>query len=240
MSEIAGFTAWLWLDLNNSTVARQHYLLAVYGAQQAQDSMLTAYMIGSLASVASDEGDTGEALALCTAVDKQLEHGCTPTARVWSTALRATALAGAGDRAPTLRLLGDAERMIDDSMAEGGMAWPWLYPYSADKLAATGPHCELLLGNCAAAKAGLIAALTSHAIAPRQRGHLLIDLARACLHADEVDESCGALSEALDLAVSNQSRRLLHSVHLVRSDLDRWRGATPVKHLDERLWAYSA
>jgi hypothetical protein len=200
--------------------------------------MLTGYMVGSLASLATDEGNTAEALALCDTVEQQLRPQYTPTARVWSTALKAAALAGAGQRPPALRLLGDAEEMVEHSTAEGGMAWPWLYPFSADKLAATKAVCELKLGQPAAAKSALVIALNSPILSGRQRGGLLIDLSLACLQLEEVDESCNALSRALDVAVHRQSQRLLHRIHLARHELDQWRGAPPVRELDDRLHSY--
>ena len=56
VSEVAGLAGWLHWDTHDLGSARRHYRLAIDYAQRAEDSLLTAYMLGSLASFVVQEG----------------------------------------------------------------------------------------------------------------------------------------------------------------------------------------
>ena len=66
VSEVAGLAGWLYWDMHDLGSARRHYRIAVEQAERAGgDSMLTAYMLGSLASfVVVQEGAADEGLML--------------------------------------------------------------------------------------------------------------------------------------------------------------------------------
>jgi transcriptional regulator with XRE-family HTH domain len=57
VSEVAGLAGWLHWDMHDLGSARRHYRLALKHAQRADDSLLTTYMLGSLASFVVQEGE---------------------------------------------------------------------------------------------------------------------------------------------------------------------------------------
>ena len=64
VSEVAGLAGWLHWDMHDLGSARRHYRLALKHAQRADDSLLTTYMLGSLAFFVVHEGEADEGLAL--------------------------------------------------------------------------------------------------------------------------------------------------------------------------------
>jgi transcriptional regulator with XRE-family HTH domain len=64
VSEVAGLAGWLHWDMHDLGSARRSYRTAVEHAQRAGDSLLTGYMLGSLASFVVHEGEASEGLAL--------------------------------------------------------------------------------------------------------------------------------------------------------------------------------
>ena len=75
----------------------EHYHLAVAAAQQAAEPLLSAYMLGSMAALASEQGAADQALAFCDTARRELARGAPPTAHTWLTTIEATALASTGD-----------------------------------------------------------------------------------------------------------------------------------------------
>ncbi|MDB5065147.1 MAG: putative transcriptional regulator [Chloroflexi bacterium] len=81
------------MDTGDAARAMEHYHLAVAAAQQAADPLLSAYMLGSMAALASEQGAADQALALCDTARRELARGAPPTAQTWLTTIEATALA---------------------------------------------------------------------------------------------------------------------------------------------------
>jgi transcriptional regulator with XRE-family HTH domain len=233
-SEGAGFTAWLSIDTGDVTRAMEHYHLAVAAAQQAADPLLSAYMLGSMAALTSEQGAAGQALALCDTARRELERGAPPIAHTWLTTIEATALASTGDRDSAMSALGRAAAAAERTEEPD---WPWLYRFGPEKVLAARGTCLLRLHDAAAAQAVLQDAMTSPALSTRRRGELVVELANSRLDQRDLDEGCSLLIQAVDLARRRRSQALLGRVQASRRRLDRWQDAAPVATLDAQLQA---
>ncbi|HSL08651.1 MAG TPA: helix-turn-helix domain-containing protein [Pseudonocardiaceae bacterium] len=142
VSEVAGLAGWLYWDMHDLGSARRHYRIAVEQAQRAGgDSMLTAYMLGSLASfVVVQEGAADEGLVLLRHAAKVAQGERPATADAWLAAMEAVAHASAGDNVQTWRALDRAEAAVERVAAEETPPWPWVFPFDARKIATYRAH----------------------------------------------------------------------------------------------------
>jgi len=180
------------------------------------------------------EGDSAHALAhldeAATAAGHQIQ---TPSRlRVTVLARRAEERAAAGDATGVVRDLEAAHESL--AIPSEGI---YFGPRNEVELGALRGACELLLGQHRQA------VTTLHATAERMdpslvawRAAVLADQGAALARMGQVDEACGRLSAALDLARQAAAADHLHRIRGVRErDLVRWGDAAPVRQLDEQL-----
>jgi hypothetical protein len=190
VSEAAGLAGWLYWDMQELGSARRHYRIAVEQAQRASgDSMLTAYMLGSLASfVVVQEDAADEGIALIRHAAKISEGECPATADAWLASLEAVTHASAGDDVQTWRALDRAEVAVG-RIADEPPPWPWVFPFDAGKIATHRLVCAVRLRRPDVAYAAVADLPVAVAAGHRKQGALaLLDLACAHVQAQEVEE----------------------------------------------------
>jgi hypothetical protein len=186
-SEVAGLAGWLHWDRHDLGSARRSYLTAVEHAQRAGDSLLTGYMLGSLASFVVHEGEASEGLAL-TRHAATVSTGQRPaTADAWLAAVQAVAYATAGDEIQTRRALDRAEAALARIDKAEQPPWPWVFPFDARKIASHRLTCAVRLRRPDIAYAAiddLSLVASGHC---KQRALVLLDLASVHVQTQEVD-----------------------------------------------------
>ncbi len=232
-SEAASFTAWLLLDMNDPSKAREYYRIAVQLAGVVGNPLLHVYQLGSLAALAAELGDATQALALCRHLTQLLPSSAPCTAVAWLASLQAVAHAVAGQDIPSLYALEQAESLVGKGSHD--LAWPWLSPFDTGKLLATSARCHLMLDRLPTALQLHERALSHDAVSTRRRGELLIGLANIHARLRQPEPVCLALTQAHDMAVATGSRQLLTRIHAVRDQLHPWADIPAVTQLDERL-----
>ncbi|MGH8932008.1 MAG: hypothetical protein ACRDZO_15650 [Egibacteraceae bacterium] len=123
----------------------------------------------------------------------------------------------------------DAIRAADAVQRAGSdtPVWPWLYPFSAHKLAAFSGSCHLRLGRAADAHAAFNEALRFRPAGTRDRATVLIDLTATHLTSTkpDVDEVCQLLIEAGGIAASTGSARMWREIRDGRTQLRPFRSS---------------
>ncbi len=233
LSEAASFAAWLHLDLGNDVAARENYQLAVRLATMSNDRLLWVYQLGSLAAFAADRGDPAEAVGLYQHLAPLLPASAPATARAWLASLEALTFAPAGQEHRSLTALDACESIIDEGDPE--LSWPWLSSYDGSKLVAVRARCNLTLERFPAAVELFQTALAREVMPTRRRGELLIGLATALVHLNQIQQACMTLTTAIDLAVAAKSPMLIARIRGVRQQLNPWADAREVAEFDERL-----
>jgi hypothetical protein len=138
VSEVAGLAGWLHWDMHDLGSARRSYRTAVEHAQRAGDSLLTGYMLGSLASFVVHEGEASEGLAL-TRHAATVSTGQRPaTADAWLAAVQAVAYATAGDEIQTRRAFDRAEAALAQIDTAEQPPWPWVSHSTLGRSPVTG------------------------------------------------------------------------------------------------------
>lgn len=211
VSEAAGLAGWLHWDMHDLGSARRYYRKAVEQAQWADGTpMLTAYMLGSLASFVVQEGEVGEGLALIRRAAQACEGERPATADAWLAAMEAVAHASAGDDAETWRALDRAEAAVVRMAAEDTPPWPWIFSFDARRIANYRLTCAVRLHRPDIAYAAVEDFSLIPANGHRKQGALvLLDLASAHVQAQEVEEGLRVAISAVDLAATTRSERVL-------------------------------
>jgi hypothetical protein len=240
VSEVAGLAGWRHWDMNDVGSARRYYRLAVEHAQRAQDSLLSAYMLGSLASFVVHEGDANEGLALIRHAVTVSTEQRPATADAWLAALQAVAHATAGDDSQTWRALDRAEAAVERITLEQQPPWPWIFPFNAQKIAHHRLTCAVRLrrpdvAHVAVDKLSLVGC--GHR---KQTALVLLDL--ACAHAQEheVDQALRVATTAIDLVAQTPSERVLSRVRQFRRTVPVHAPRRLLHDFDERLRAANA
>jgi hypothetical protein len=177
-ADVARFGAWLAWDRHDRPQARALYGQAVGYAGRSGDPVVDAYMRGSWALWAAETGQGAEAVRVARRV------GDARPLAPWLATMRATVAASVRDTDATLAALRDAERALT---VDQGPSWPFIDAMSVPKLHGYTGRCYVRLGLNRAAVPVLREALHG---TPRgkQRGVLLVDLARALGDGDEAAE----------------------------------------------------
>ncbi len=238
ISEVAGLAGWLYWDMHDLGSARRHYRIAVGQARRAGgDSMLTAYMLGSLASfIVVQDGAADEGIALIRHAAKASEGERTATADAWLASIEAVAHASAGDDVQTWRALDRAEDAVGRVAAEDPPPWPWVFRFDSGKIAAHRLTCAVRLRRpdvAFAAAAALPATMTS---GHRKQGALtLLDLACAHVQDQEVEEGLRVATVAIDFAAATRSERVLSRARQFRRTIPTATTIGPLRNFDEHL-----
>jgi hypothetical protein len=234
-SEAAGFAGWLWFDMDSPGAARARYKQAVRHAEQAGNSTLRAYMLGSLSALASYAGDRAAAVRLANDAGRGLGADSPAVSRAWLAASEAVAYATAGDERACMVALDRAEAASDDAAGQGHPSWPWMLPFDRAKVAAYRGSCLVRLGRPIPARSALLSALSARTAPTKQNALLLVDLAHAHVQRGDQEEGCRLLGEAYAVAVAKRSERVARRVLEVRRDLSPRAAAT--RQLDQQLLA---
>jgi hypothetical protein len=217
--------------------ARRYYDLAIRSAIGSGNGVLTAYMTGSLAAFAAEQGDSGESLSLVASAHQQLGDDRPAIAEAWLSAIAAAAHASVQDERAAMVALDRSEAATERVVADDPPPWPWVFAFDPAKVAAHRLSCAVRLGRFDAAlrearDAGpLLAAPTKQAALWR------LDHATAHLLAGQVDRAFTIASEVLESTAAQQSARVVDKARTLRRN---YVGMTPpgiVRDFDERLRA---
>lgn len=108
-----------------------------------------------------------------------------------------------------------------------------------------GALLESYRGNCLAIlrEAAPAAEATRRALTlipsnyTRDRAMSLLELERALIQLNDIDDAASVVGDAADLTAHNRSPRLIGAIRDGRRHLSPWAGSRPIRELDERLAA---
>ncbi|MFC5184175.1 helix-turn-helix domain-containing protein [Actinomadura harenae] len=236
VSEAAGFAAWLSMDMLDLGSARGFYRKAIASAKDAGNSLLAAYMTGSLAAFEIDAAaDPLLGLAMLKQARTFLNQGpesSTPTA--WLESLEALAHASGPrpDETAATQALTRAEQAIET--ADGPPPWPWVYPFDHAKLARTRASVAVRLGQGEAAARAFAESLPSPQPAPKQAALTTLEVATATCQRGEVEDAFTLALSALDTGITLRSERVLQRARQFRYDYSGPTNPTTAR-FDDRL-----
>ncbi|MFD2356403.1 hypothetical protein ACFSTC_54715 [Nonomuraea ferruginea] len=216
LSEAAGFAAWVHADMQDTGSARFYYRRAIDSARQANQALLAAYMIGSLAAFEIDADDPLIGLNLLAGARREIGERPPAIARAWLSSLEALGHATARDEAAALQALSAAEAAVRAGERAVAPPWPWVFPFDPAKLAGYRALVMVRLKRPAEAVAAFNESLSSAQPGAKQRGVLMTEVAAAEAMSERYDEALYLASNALTVATTYGSERVLHRVKKFR------------------------
>jgi len=240
VSEIAGLAAWLHWDMQDLGSARRCYDLAVAAAQSSGNRVLTAYMVGSLASCLAEQGDGIEALYLLSDVSTELGPRPSAVAQAWLSSVTAVAHASAKDQRSADAALDRAEAASERIPAEDPPPWPWVLNFDGSKVAAYRLSCSVRTRRPRSALRAALDASSSLASTTKQAAMWRMDHAAAYLQVGEMERAFAIATDLLDQRAGQASPRLLaRARQLAHTHGGRGQSSRAWRELDERLRARS-
>lgn len=216
MSEIAGLAAWLAADRGDTATARHRYGDAIEYAEKSRHPLLVSYMTASLGHFAVETGNARAGLGMMDRASSLLDRTTPSMARAWMASLRATALAGLGDREQATRSLQLAEALVDRS--DGESRWPWVFSFDSAKVARYQASVFGKLGDMRSATTAYLAAAPA-ITAPKPRALAQVEHAHVLAHSGDIAGGCALAVEALDTARTHGSERITSRVREFRASL---------------------
>lgn len=216
--------------------SQAHYNVALQAAREGEDWDLAAYVLGSLAFLATSARRQADARALRDAAWEMASRRANPRTRAWTAALASELHARDGDETASHQLLRKGFEAIEctrDEPSWKGVGW-----FDETRLIGYEGGNLVLLGHYQQAESLLRGSLAR--LDPTRLKHrctLSADLAMALAHRAEVEESCARATDALTLARAIEHRESVDRVRRVHFRLLRWKTHSAVRQLTERLEA---
>jgi transcriptional regulator with XRE-family HTH domain len=224
-------------DLGNTMSGRAYYSVALDIARELVDDQLTAIAHGHAAQLAAAEGFTVAALDNLTTAR---EHARSiPAIASWLAATEATIHADRGNHAAARDALDRAHTALDQP---GGRSAPVsFYHYGTAQLTAATGSVLLRAGDYSDAREVLTAAVGDfRLIGRRQRVLVLIDLATAELHSDNLPTACSRATQAADLLQQAAYTVGTTRLRAFRTTAQRSLNGSALRALDEHLTRIAA
>lgn len=230
LAEIAGMTGWLATDRGDLATARRRYAEAVQRAQQAQHSLLTAYMTASLGQFETEAGNPQIGLKYIKRAEALLDRSAPDSARAWLASLRAITSAQLADRKGTHAALKLADLLT--SRQRGEPTWPWVFQYDNAKFASSEAVALGRLGELNSAINAFESA-EPHITGPKPRALALLDHAQVLAKSGQSDEGCAAAVAALETGRTLGSIRIVNRVRSFHASLPA--STAGARHLNDAL-----
>ncbi|WFE21583.1 helix-turn-helix transcriptional regulator [Solwaraspora sp. WMMD937] len=234
LSETAGLTAWLYVDVDDQAGARRHYKLAVHAAERSGHPLLLAYMRASLGQFAANCGDAHDAIRLVASARHALPRSAPTISTIWIDAIESLALAEAGDK-KAIFLLGQADDRLAKSRNDEPI-WPWIFRFDHQKLASFRAQVASKLNQPSAASQALSIAASGPAQSPKAKALSDVLQAEILAKSGHLDEACNIACQAFDAGKKYESEKILQSVARFRKNLGGQTGKLTLS-LDERLYS---
>ncbi|WP_326809669.1 hypothetical protein OG533_39600 (plasmid) [Streptomyces sp. NBC_01186] len=236
-SEAASLAGWLSWDMGDYGSARTWYGTAIRAARSSGNKLLGAYQIGSLAQFEAHAGNAAQGLAHVRSARRQLGHTPPAVADAWLFTIAALAHAAAGDRPAADQALRCAEERATRIPTDDTPPWPWVFPFTGSKVAASRLACGARLGHpewVFASQDDAAPVLTSGH--DKQRALYVLDLASAHLASGRLDGAFALATKAVETGVRYRSGRIVERARALRRSYTSPTPPKIVRDFDDKLY----
>jgi len=220
------------LDAGDSAASRGFLGSALPVAEQAGSPAMVAWVLARIGELDMGEGDAERALAY-TSGAASMAGRASPRARSFILAKHALALSMTGDKAQTLRVLGQAQ----DSYGKAGGCEPaWMSFYGVEHLQHDQGRCLNNLGMGDGAVRAARESMLARRLARQRAFSLAVQAIGHVLGKDKaVDNACGIGHELTAVTAQLDSGRLKHALAEVLDALLPYRDTAMVRELAETV-----
>ncbi|MBG0818650.1 hypothetical protein [Planomonospora sp. ID82291] len=140
-----------------------------------------------------------------------------PTAAAWLACLEALAHASARDERSCQIALAEAEHAVTASERATAPPWPWVFPFTGEKLAGYRALCAVRLAHPAEALAAFAQSSSMTQPADKQRAVLMLEIAATKQMEAEFDEAFALAEAALAMGMRHRSERVIQAARRFRT-----------------------
>jgi hypothetical protein len=228
---------WLSSDDGDHATAQALYQTAVDAAQEAQDTALGAYAIGSASTLPAFRTSPDHTLYLLG----EGAHGfrtadATPTTRAWLRSLQAEAHAAAGHEADAFRSLDDAATVLAGHDPDDEPR-PRVSFFDLTRLAGERGVIAVRLGAADEGRRSLDDALSSLDAGLKIKSRLMTSLARAHLDRGDIEQACDIARDSLAVALATETDASLRDLLSLRDEMRPWDHTEAVRSFEAVLQA---
>ena len=229
---LAGSLAW---DVRDHVTAGRLYAQAREFAHESEDSDLGAYMLCHLSQLATWQRRPRVAVDYAVAARSWVAQSHDRHLRAYVAVRNAEAAAIAGQAAACLSALDDADAaLVGLTPVSPGQSRAYFMGEAIQE--SYRGNCLAILGRAeeaAAASRNALAMMQPEYV--RDRAVTLLELERALIQMDAIDEAAAAVAKAAELSAQNRSPRLAGAIADGRHQLAPWTGTRAVRDLDTLL-----
>ncbi|MEU5125409.1 hypothetical protein [Streptomyces mobaraensis] len=237
-AELARLTGWTYFDARQYSQARMYFTEALQLAKMINNRPFMANVLSCMSLQATYEDRPTDAIALSTAAqDCARLHGGTPRVMSMLSMREAFAHATVGDRSATHAAISEAHRQFERiSVADPDPSWVTYFDEA--KLTVDTGIARGQLGEAAAAEPLVAEALRrSHPSNHRGRAFHSFWLANIQLQRGNLDQACRTAREALPLASTIDSERVVGHFREFRQRLVPYRKEPAARDFENQLQA---
>lgn len=211
---------WMAVDGGANGSGQKYYIQAMRLADEADDPLMRATVLRSLAVQAIELGHPTAALDLAESAIASLRSGCPVRTRAWITGVHAEALAATQDGWLARRALCRAERDLGRADSQSGSEW--IGNYRRESLDHQTGMVFLHLGDLAQAEAHLSASASSRQLTERRSRALIGARLAVVQHRRGCRDAVGhTLAQIADDIVSVESARVRRELRILPVNLLR-------------------
>lgn len=235
LSNASWLAGWLSFDLNDFASAMHYYEAARVQAHEAENVELSAVVLSGMSHLATWQGRSRIGIDHAVAARQWADQTNDMRLRAHCAAKAAKAYASDGQEAACLRALEAAEIALDRI---GDQKAGYIYLYDEGLHISNCGECHLALHN--SERAGDCAQQALVKLGQRSTrifALTAVDLGRARVQSNDIDEAARLFGDAGEIAAQNSSIRLVEVLKQGRVELKPWQHTAAVRALDERLTA---
>jgi tetratricopeptide (TPR) repeat protein/transcriptional regulator with XRE-family HTH domain len=246
LCSLAGETSQLVGDIlfnaGDSDIAEIYYNAALEAAKEGRNDILRAVILGRKSFIPIYGGDPQRALQFLQEAHTLTAQNASDIIRAWLSAVKGEAYANAHDANACLKVLENAELLLERKQPGAGsygFTEEAAYAiFNLSRMLSYKGTCYVRLKQPEAAQAILREVLASAGPAHlQQKSITLVDLGMTYVQQDEISEACKYAGQALNIVEQTGSVRVLQRIRNLRRELRSWESTSYVKDLDEQFAA---
>ncbi|MGH3697457.1 MAG: hypothetical protein ACRDRX_26325 [Pseudonocardiaceae bacterium] len=236
LSEASRQAGWLSYDLNQFDNAAYYYEDARALAHEAGNIGLGAFVLCQMSQLETWQGRPRIGIDHAVAAQQWAHRTDDVRLRAVTADMAARAYAADGQQEACLRALDTARTVLP----AGDRSPSHAHFYDEALHLSFRGECHLKLGETGHAVSCIQQSLeTLDPSYARNLAMTIVDLGKARVQGNEIDEAARLFGDAGEIAARNSSARLVERLKQGRAELQPWKRTPAVRHLDDRLASYA-
>ncbi|MFJ6200141.1 hypothetical protein [Micromonospora sp. NPDC092111] len=238
-AELTQLAGWLCFNMGDYNSAQRFYDDARAAAHEARAVELVTYILCTMSHLATWQGKPRIGIDHAVAASAWADQSGSPYARAYAADVAVRALTADGQAHQSKQALDREHTALQAALTDPQPSQSWWYFYDESFFWATNAQNALKFDGV-----DRVMATTERALKLNDQGNLhersfrLLYRAEAFARQQNVGLACQTISDVVELASVNSTRRIEQRVQQLRRGLDPWKRTRAVRELDQAINAY--